>query len=178
VRVSDASGDDASTQGRPLGRSFVPFFDGDFTTPERTLLERQFSGCRFELIARSAIDDRIALIRWRPLVRGNGRGPAPLVVPPTATTYVVDLSETPARSGGAVGVGRAIHRSVGPATGLFRVDSTSALEARYPGHFPGVQVNTPGWLHLRRLWLRAIPLLIVSLAVVWIFLVLWQARGS
>jgi hypothetical protein len=178
VRVNDALGGGASPEGAPPGRSSAPLFEGDFTAPERALLERQFSHCRFELIARSVVDDRIAVIRWQPLPGGRGGGPAPLVAPPTAATYVIDLGETPPGVAGAGGAGTALNRPAGPGTSLSRVDSTAALEARYPGHFPGVQIKTPGWLRLRRLWFRAIPLLIVVLAAAWIAIVLWQARGS
>jgi hypothetical protein len=178
VRRSESSGHNASDEGTPPDLWTAPIFEGDFTAPERALLARQFSRCRFELIARSIIDDRIAVIRWQPLPGRRGGGPAPLVAPPTVATYVIDLSETPAGASWVAGAGGVIDRPVGAAASVLPVESTAALEARYPGHFPGVQVKTPGWLRLRRLWFRAIPLLIILLAAIWITLVLWQARGS
>ena len=151
-------------------------FEGAFTPQEREFLAGQFSRCRWELLARSALDDRIALVRWQPLARGKPAGPRPLFAAPTYATYVLDLSagrgDPPGRPGGPA------TRAGGRSPGLLRVDDTAALTASYADHFPGAHVKTPGWLRLRRAWHRAIPLLIAVLAATWLALVWWQMRGA
>ena len=39
---------------------------GPFTTSESSFLRAQFDLCRIELLSRSRIDDRVALVRWSP----------------------------------------------------------------------------------------------------------------
>ena len=106
-------------------------------------------------------------------------GPAPWVITPSSSEHGTDSAAT-ARKMLRAAVGDSCLGDPRPV----RVDTTAALAASYPRHFPGVQLQTPGWLRLRCAWYRLIPLLVVvlgaiwlALGAIWLALVLWQARG-
>jgi hypothetical protein len=135
---------------------------GAFRPEEREFLAAQFGSCRLELLARSVRDERVALVAWRPTAPLVSRGPRPLFGAPGQATYVLD---------GSAGAASA----AGPGAGLTlaRVDSTGELNARYPGHFPGVRIKTAWRERLRRLWHGATPAVILALAVLWAALLWW-----
>jgi hypothetical protein len=149
-------------------------FRGAFQPVEREFLVGQFSHCSFELLARSVLDPRLALVAWRPAGGGAGAGPRPLRAAPQRAVYVLDgnaLSDTPA------GLGSMRQERVRQAGALTRVDTTQELEARHTGHFPGVRLSTPLWDRLRRAIRGGAPVLIVVVLAIWLALVLSQLRA-
>ena len=99
---------------------------GNFESAEARFLRSQFDDCRIELMARSLVDRRTALLRWQPSA-GIG-APALQAATPSVTDrrrrppvawYVLehdpDLHLTPIRAG-------------------------PELHDRYPGHFPAAAV--------------------------------------
>ena len=95
---------------------------GDFDSAEARFLRSQFDDCRIELIARSQLDERTALLRWQPAADVHPRAvetTSPRVTDsrrrPLVAWYVLehepDLRLTPIASG-------------------------PDLRERYPSHFP------------------------------------------
>ena len=137
-------------------------FAGAFEPAEREFLAAQFGTCRFDLLARSAADPRLALVTWSPAPGGSGsRGTDPLFLAPQRATYVLD------------GAGRAPG-----GIALVRVDTTRDLEARYPGHFPGVRLHVSWRDRVRRWWPAAVPGLLAAGFAVWLAAVVQSCRAA
>lgn len=146
-------------------------FAGAFEAVERAILAEQFSQCRFELLARSTRDPRIALVRWQrgPAMLGRG-SPAPVIGPPRTALYVLDRSETRASA----------TRPDERGATLVPVQGEADLRAAYPGHFEGIalaQAHLPWWERLARSWPRWLPLLMVVVVAIWLaaLLSLWRS---
>ncbi len=147
-------------------------FAGAFEAVERAILAEQFSQCRFELLARSARDPRVALVRWQrgPAILGTG-APAPVIGPPRTALYVLDRSEARASAS----------RPNDRDATLVPVQSMADLRTGYPGHFddvPVAQVRLPWWERLARSWPRWLPMLMVVVAAIWLAALLSLWRGS
>lgn len=150
-------------------------FRGAFQAAEREFLAGQFGQCRFELLARSVHDSGLALVAWQAAGGGGGAGPRPLRSAPLRAVYVLDgnaLADTAAAPGSARG------RQARQAGALARVDSTQELEARHPGHFPGIRLDVPFWDRLRRALRGALPIVIVAVLAIWLAVVISMLRAA
>jgi hypothetical protein len=150
-------------------------FRGGFQPAEREFLAGQFSQCRFELLARSVYDSRLALVAWQTGGGDSGAGPRPLRSAPARAVYVLDgnvLAEAAAAPGTARG------RQARQAGALIRVDSSRELEARHPGHFPGARVDVSFWERLRRAVRGAMPIAIVVVLTIWVAIVISLLRAG
>jgi hypothetical protein len=138
-------------------------FEGDFRPVEREFLASQFSACRFRLLARSVLGERLALVEWQG-APARGTGPSPLAGAPRRATYVLD-----AAAGGPAGVAWSGMR-------LDRVDGPGELLSRFPGHFPDVRLSQD-WGDRRRRAVRDVwPALMLVVATVWVLAVIWACR--
>ena len=95
---------------------------GDFTSAEARFLRSQFDDCRIELIARSLLDQRTALLRWQPAAD----------VPPraveTTSPRVTDRRRRPPIAWYVLEHEPDLH--------LTPIAASADLQDRYPGHFP------------------------------------------
>lgn len=95
---------------------------GDFNSAEARFVRRQFDDCRIELVARSLLDERTALLRWQPAAD----------VPPraveTASPRVTDRRRRPTIAWYVLE-----HE---PDLRLTPIATSADLEERYAGHFP------------------------------------------
>jgi hypothetical protein len=78
----------------------------------------------------------------------------------------------------AAGPGTARGRQARQAAALTRVDSSQELEARHPGHFPGVRLHIPLWDRLRRALRGALPIAIVVVLSIWLGIVVSMLRAA
>ena len=146
---------------------------GAFDAAEREFLAAQFGRCRFELLARSAHEPKVALVAWSAAPAGIARGgPSPLFAPPQQATYVLDGTGGSATSGGPGAAATA------GGMALVRVESSADLEARYRGHFPGVRLQVSWWQKVRRLWPGALPGIMVAGFAVWLAAVAQTCRAA
>jgi hypothetical protein len=156
-------------------------FAGAFEPAEREYLAGQFSRCRFELLARSVQDPKIVVVAWLATLGRSAGGPSPLYAAPVRATYVLDgnaLSEEPAPAQAAGSGAWTAGGRRGAAAALVRINDTRELEARFAGHFPGVQVSVPWWDRVRCAFRRAMPGVIAGVLALWLALVLWVWRGQ
>lgn len=92
---------------------------GDFDSAEARFLRSQFDDCRIELIARSLLDGRTALLRWQPAVD---------IEPTPGAAAVTDRRRRPLVAWYALEHEPDLH--------LTPITSGPDLRDRYPGHFP------------------------------------------
>ena len=137
-------------------------FAGAFQPAEREFLAAQFGRCRFELLARSARGPKLARVAWSAAAERVRSGPSPLFVAPRRAAYVLDGAGSSAPGAGG--------------WALVRVDGNADLEARYPGHFPGVHLHVSWRDRMRRWWPGALPGLIVAGFAVWLAAVVQSCR--
>lgn len=95
---------------------------GDFDSAEARFLRSQFDDCRIELIARSLLDGRTALLRWQPATDLHPRAVE------TSTPNVTDRRRRPAVAWYVLE-----HQ---PDLRLIPIAAGPDLHERYPGHFP------------------------------------------
>ena len=95
---------------------------GGFTSAEARFLRGQFDDCRIELIARSLLDQRTALLRWQPAADIHPR------VVETASPRVTDRRRRPTVAWYVLE-----HE---PDLRLVPIASGPDLRDRYPDHFP------------------------------------------
>lgn len=95
---------------------------GDFDSTEARFLRSQFDDCRIELIARSLLNERTALLRWQPAAD----------VPPraveTTSPRVTDRRRRPPIAWYVLEHEPDLH--------LTPIATSADLQDRYPGHFP------------------------------------------
>ena len=81
--------------------------DGDFDRDEREYLREAFDHCRIELVARSKVDDAVALIRWSPTRDEEASNVTDRRRVPTHAYYVLSSDDpfdlTPIHSGAELG---------------------------------------------------------------------------
>jgi hypothetical protein len=149
-------------------------FVGEFHPAEREFLASQFSGCRFGVLARSARDEALVLLRWEPWpVASRGIGPRPLRGAPADATYVLDSRGPSERAPGA-GPLQTGPRRLGAVPQLTRLDRQGDIDTLYPGHFPDAQIEPRLAERLRRWWYRALPVAMGVILAVWLALVVWS----
>jgi hypothetical protein len=158
-------------------------FVGDFQPVEREFLAGQFSDCRFELLARSALSPHLALVMWHGAAPAASRGPSPLSAAPRQAAYVLAtgdeaMEQLGADHGAASGGVRSRAGRRGPAgPALARVDSDGDLHARFRDHFPSVRLRLPFWDRVRRGWRGWLPGLLVLVVAGWLVSLAWALRG-
>jgi hypothetical protein len=146
-------------------------FAGAFEAVEREYLARQFSICRFEMLARSKLDARVALISWAPALPPGG-GASPLYAAPKRATYVLDGNALAAEA-------NAPNRGQPTATGaLTRVDSTAELHRRFAGAFPDARVSVSWWDRVRQAFRGALPGIIAAVVALWLAIAIWIFRSQ
>ncbi len=99
---------------------------GDFDSAEARFLRSQFDDCRIELMARSQVDRRTALLRWQP---SAGIGAQALE---TAAPSVTDRRRRPPVAWYVLEHDPNLH--------LTPIRAGPELCDRYPGHFPAADV--------------------------------------
>lgn len=95
---------------------------GDFKSAEARFLRSQFDDCRIDLIARSLLDERTALLRWQPAADVH-----PHAVE-TTSPCVTDRRRRPPVAWYVLE-----HE---PDLRLTPIATSANLQDRYPGHFP------------------------------------------
>lgn len=95
---------------------------GDFDSAEARFLRTQFDDCRIELIARSLLDQRTALLRWQPAADVHPRAVE------TTSPRVTDRRRRPPIAWYVLE-----HE---PDLRLAPITTSADLQDRYPRHFP------------------------------------------
>ena len=95
---------------------------GDFESDEARFLRSQFDDCRIELVARSLLDQRTALLRWQPAT-----GTHPHAIETTAPR-LTDRRRRPAIAWYVLEHEPDLH--------LTPIAASADLQDHYPGHFP------------------------------------------
>ncbi len=95
---------------------------GDFDSAEARFLHSQFDDCRIELIARSQLDERTALLCWQPAADVHPRAVE------TTSPRVTDRRRRPPVAWYVLE-----HK---PDLRLTPIATSADLQERYPGHFP------------------------------------------